>query len=56
MIIGELINSSRKTIKPLVERYDEAELLKIARTEAQPMCPTRLQAMTMTTLPARRKN
>lgn len=35
MIIGELINSSRKIIKPLVENYDEAALLAIAEAEKE---------------------
>lgn len=35
MIIGELINSSRKAIKPLVENYDGETLLQIARAEVE---------------------
>lgn len=34
MIIGELINTSRKLIKPLVEEYNADALLEIARSEA----------------------
>ncbi len=34
MIIGELINTSRKLIKPLVEEYNADALLEIARAEA----------------------
>ncbi len=34
MIIGELINSSRKAIKPLVEGYDAEALIAIGQTEA----------------------
>ena len=35
MIIGELINSSRKLIKPLVENHDETALVEIARAEVE---------------------
>ena len=35
MIIGELINTSRKSIKPLVENYDAEAILAIVRSEAE---------------------
>ena len=33
MIVGELINTSRKAIKPFVEEYDEAAILAIVDAE-----------------------